>query len=61
MIPHTSALFMPCALSAFLEGSQGGRYAPPGYVQHLGQHPKIVFWVVFLFLANFAIFSGFVN
>jgi hypothetical protein len=43
-IPRTSALFVQCALGAFLGGSQGGggRYCPPGYAQCLamGSAPK---------------------
>jgi hypothetical protein len=43
-------------------GGGGGRYAPPGYAQRSGQCPKIFFFGhFFLFLADFAIFSGFVN
>jgi hypothetical protein len=59
MIPSPRAL--SCVLGAFLGGSQGGgggRYAPPC----LRAMPRIFFfgWC-FLFVADFAIFSGFVN
>jgi hypothetical protein len=47
----SSALCVVC-VGLFPRGVPGGgRYAPPGYVQH----PKIVFWAVF------AIFSGLLN
>jgi hypothetical protein len=51
--PSSSALCVVC-VGSFLGGSQGGgKYGPPGYAQHSGQHPKI------FVLAVFAIFSGF--
>jgi hypothetical protein len=62
MIPHISALFVPCASGDFLGGSQGGAgMPPPGYAQcsTMGgsprQRPNFFFWAVF------AIFSCFVN
>jgi hypothetical protein len=51
-------MFVPCVAGSFLRGSQGGRYAPPGYTQCSGQPPEIVFGRFLLFLADFAIFSG---
>jgi hypothetical protein len=60
MIPPPRAL--SCASGAFLGGSQGGAgIPPPGYAQRSGQRPEFFFGQFLLFLADFAIFSGFVN
>jgi hypothetical protein len=42
-------------------GGGGGMFGPPSYAQHSGQCPKIFFWAVFAILADFAIFSSFLN
>jgi hypothetical protein len=55
------SLFVSCALGAFLGGSQGGQVAPPSYVQRSCSTPKKKFGQVFAILADFAIFSGFLN
>jgi hypothetical protein len=34
---------------------------PPGYMQCSGQHPQIVLGAIFSILADFSIFSGFLN
>jgi hypothetical protein len=65
MIPRTSALLVSCVRRRFPRGVLGGaRYAPP-WLQHCngsGQCPENFFGGRFLlFLADFAIFSGFVN
>jgi hypothetical protein len=65
--PSSSALFVSCVSGSLPRGVPGGaRYAPLGYAQHSttwavarGSAPKFFFF--FLFLADFAIFSGFLN
>jgi hypothetical protein len=55
---------LPCALGAFLGGSQGGggRYAPLWLRTVFGATPPGRDWDSFFFFwAVFAIFSGFVN
>jgi hypothetical protein len=61
-IPSPRAL--PCASGAFLGGPRGGggRYAPPLVTRSVwGSVPKFFLGGFFLFLSDFAIFSGFVN
>jgi hypothetical protein len=51
-------LFVSCALGSFL----GGQVCPPLVTHNIrGNAPKCFFGRFFLFLADFAIFSGFTN
>jgi hypothetical protein len=64
MIPHTSAMFVPCVSGAFLGGPRGGGGgACPPLVTHnvRGSASKSFFGWFLLFLVDFSIFSGFVN
>jgi hypothetical protein len=61
MIPLV-VLFVSCALDYILGGSQGGQVCPPLVTRSVrGSAPKFVLGGFLLFLADFAIFSGFLN
>jgi hypothetical protein len=64
MIPTSFSLCVVCT-ERFPRGVPGGPGPPPppppGYVQRSGKRPKLFFWAVFAILADFAIFSSFLN
>jgi hypothetical protein len=57
--PSSSSLCVVCT-GRFLGGSQGGQVCPP-WLRSVRGSPEIFFGRFLLFLADFAIFSGFLN